>query len=302
MRFTIYQESRPGKRPSNQDRVAYCYSRDALLMVVADGMGGHLHGEIAAQIAVQYLTENFQREASPALADPFAFLENGLTRAHHAICDWAAARALTDHPRTTCVACVVQNSVAYWAHAGDSRLYVIRDGRLTAQTRDHTRVRLMVERGELDELMAANHPSRNKVYSCLGGSHSPQIDYSRKTPLHAGDVMVLCSDGLWGPLGSELLARRLGRGKLLEETPRLLDEAEELGGTTCDNLSVVAMSWHDDYDDVAGAISTLAMPLDAFTTEMEGLAELHGQPGDVSDEEIERAIRDITAAIRKYSK
>ncbi|MBI4754103.1 MAG: serine/threonine-protein phosphatase [Betaproteobacteria bacterium] len=302
MRFTIHQESRPGKRPSNQDRVAYCYSRDALLMVVADGMGGHLHGEIAAQIAVQYLTESFRSEAAPALADPFAFLENGLTRAHHAIYDWAAQRQLADHPRTTCVACVVQNSVAYWAHVGDSRLYLIRDGRVTAQTRDHTRVRLMVERGELDELMAANHPSRNKVYSCLGGSHAPQMDFSRKTPLHAGDVVVLCSDGLWGPLGSELLSRRLRRGNLLEETPRLLDEAEELGGATCDNLSVVAMAWHDDYDDVAGAISTLAMPLDAFTTEMEAFAELHGQPGDVSDEEIERAIRDITAAIRKYSK
>ncbi len=64
MKFTIYQESRPGKRPTNEDRIAYCYSRDTLLMVVADGMGGHLHGEVAAQIAVQYITEAFSAKPS----------------------------------------------------------------------------------------------------------------------------------------------------------------------------------------------------------------------------------------------
>ena len=74
MKFTIYQESRPGRRPTNEDRIAYSYSRDSLLMVVADGMGGHLHGEVAAQIAAQYITEAFQREAHPLLKDPFLFL------------------------------------------------------------------------------------------------------------------------------------------------------------------------------------------------------------------------------------
>ena len=70
MKFTIYQESRPGKRPNNEDRLAHCYSRDALMMVIADGMGGHYYGEIAAQIAVQCLTESFQREANPKIHDP----------------------------------------------------------------------------------------------------------------------------------------------------------------------------------------------------------------------------------------
>ena len=67
MRFSVYQESRIGGRKSNQDRVAHCYSRDAMLVVIADGMGGHLHGEIAAQIAVEYITEAFQREGRPKL-------------------------------------------------------------------------------------------------------------------------------------------------------------------------------------------------------------------------------------------
>ena len=85
MRFTIYQESRQGGRANNEDRTSYCYSRDALLMVIADGMGGHHHGEIAAQIAVQTLADSFQREAKPKVADPFRFLQKGMTNAHHAI-------------------------------------------------------------------------------------------------------------------------------------------------------------------------------------------------------------------------
>src|SRR5258705_6904351 len=75
MRFSIFQESRKGGREANEDRTSYAYTRDALLMVVADGMGGHLHGEVASQIAAQLLTEAFQREAKPTLADPLGFLQ-----------------------------------------------------------------------------------------------------------------------------------------------------------------------------------------------------------------------------------
>ena len=90
MKFTIYQESRIGKRANNEDRLAHCYSRDALLMVIADGMGGHYYGEVAAQIAVQTLAESFQREATPELRDPFMFLQKALSNAHHAIADGRA--------------------------------------------------------------------------------------------------------------------------------------------------------------------------------------------------------------------
>jgi serine/threonine protein phosphatase PrpC len=82
MKFTIYQESRTGKRANNEDRVAYCYSREALLMVVADGMGGHYYGEVAAQIAVQTLTEAFPNESRPRIRDPFMFLQKGMLNAH----------------------------------------------------------------------------------------------------------------------------------------------------------------------------------------------------------------------------
>ena len=158
MKFTIYQESRIGKRANNEDRLAHCYSRDALLMVIADGMGGHYYGEVAAQIAVQTLAESFQREATPELRDPFMFLQKALSNAHHAIADFTEAHSLRDSPRTTCVACLIQNNVAYWAHVGDSRLYLIRGGRVATRTRDHSRVQLLIgAEGGLDpqEMIAA---------------------------------------------------------------------------------------------------------------------------------------------------
>ncbi len=305
MKFTIYQESRPGKRRSNQDRIAYCYSRDALLLVVADGMGGHLHGEIAAQIAVQYITETFQREAKPTLEDEMLFLSRVLTNAHHAILDYAFDKQLADPPRTTVVACVIQNSVAHWAHAGDSRLYLLRDGQIAFHTRDHSRVRMLVEQGLISQDQQATHPLRNRIFSCLGGTHAPQIEFSKRTPLRADDTLLLCSDGVWSPPGAEDVIGRLDTRSILETMPRLMDESERLGGMTCDNLSAIAMTWHDDFSESSSpTISTMTMPFASFTTKMEGFAlgQLPTGAGDLSDDDIERAIAEINNAIRKYSK
>lgn len=305
MKFTIYQESRIGKRRSNQDRIAYSYSRDSVLMVIADGMGGHLHGEIAAQIAVQYITEAFQREARPTLADEMMFLSRALTNAHHAILDYAFDKNLPDPPRTTIVACVIQNSLAHWAHAGDSRLYLLRDGQVAFHTRDHSRVQVMLEQGLIREGEQATHPLRNRIFSCLGGTHSPQIEFSRRTPLYAGDTLLLCSDGVWAPAGAEDEIARLDTADILTSVPRLMDSAERLGGPSCDNLSVIAMNWHDDFTDAPPeTISTMTMPVATFTTKMEGFA--HGQlptnVGDLSEEDIEKAIAEINSAIQKYSR
>jgi serine/threonine protein phosphatase PrpC len=303
MKFNIYQESRIGKRRSNQDRIAHCYSREALLMVLADGMGGHLHGEVAAQIAVQYITESFQREARPSLADPLRFLDVALNNAHGAVVDYAVDRDLPDAPRTTCVVCVIQDNVAYWAHVGDSRLYLLRDGRILARTRDHSRVQLMIDDGLISEEEALRHPARNRVFSCLGGDIAPQVDYSRKIPMMAGDIIVLCSDGFWAPLGNDTLMRGYGAGDVAAATPVLMTQAEELSGPASDNLSVIAVRWDDAYlaDTPTETIETLTMPFDAHTTVMESFEKAARVP-DLTDEDIERAIAEIKNAIEKHSK
>ena len=305
MRFTIYQESRQGGRHNNEDRTTYCYSRDALLMVVADGMGGHYYGEIAAQIAVQSLVESFQREATPTIADPFLFLQKAMTNAHHAISDFADAHSLKDSPRTTCVACIIQDNIAYWAHAGDSRLYLLREGRVQTHTRDHSRIQLLLEQGVITPAQAAVHPERNRVYSCLGGPQTPEIEFSRKTPLEAGDVLALCTDGVWSAFPDDMLAVALKRDNLMQAVPMLLGQAEIRNGPTADNLSIIAVRWEDSYIDAASApslVSTQTMSRDTVTTRLDEFGRNPNYKSELSEDEIERAIEEIRATIQKYSK
>ena len=301
MKFTIYQESRVGKRADNQDRIAYCYSRDALLMVVADGMGGHMHGELAAQITVQHITEVFKKEARPGLEDPLSFLSRALNGAHQAIAAFTAERELAEAPRTTCVACIAQKNMAYWAHAGDSRLYLYRGDKLIAQTRDHSRVQMMLEQGLIDEAGAAVHPARNRVFSCLGGSQTPQIDFSPKVPLRPRDVIALCTDGLWGPLGNSAIGEALADKNPMLSVPHLLDHAETLAGETGDNLSLAAMQWEESYaEDTPSNVQTKTMPLHAFTTKMGETGKDRVSP-DLSEADIEKTIDEIRSAIRKFA-
>lgn len=306
MKFTIYQESRPGKRPNNEDRLAHCYSRDALMMVIADGMGGHYYGEIAAQIAVQCLTETFQREANPKIHDPFGFLNRSMINAHCAILDFTDAHKLDDSPRTTCVACLIQDNIAYWAHAGDSRLYVIRGGKVMTRTRDHSRVQMLIDQGVINEAQAAYHPERNKVYSCLGGRQEPEIELSRKTPLEAGDILALCTDGLWGLYSDDVLASALKNDNLMKTIPDLLDQADERGGPSADNLSIVAVRWEDNYIDpvseASSVVHTQTMPLGSITTKLDKFGRNPKYKTELTEDEIERAIEEIRSTIQKYSK
>lgn len=301
MKFSIYQESRKGARANNQDRTSYTYSRDALLMIVADGMGGHLHGEVASQIAVQFLSEAFQREAQDKLADPFMFLLKNVGNAHNAIIDYAEARGLLETPRTTCVACVVQDSIAYWVHVGDSRLYHLRGGRICAQTKDHSRVQLLLDQGRIREEAAAAHPERNKIFNCLGAMTPPQVELSRKTALKPGDILLLCTDGLWGPLTRGMIGSALAGNDIMHAIPELLDTAEMRSGRDCDNLSAVAMAWAVGDSEPAHQISTLTLEHSAFTTKAEEFVRTGNNLADLPDEEIEQAVAEIRNAIRRHA-
>ena len=275
-------------------------------MVVADGMGGHYYGEIAAQIAVQTLIESFQREAKPEIIDPFLFLQKVMSNAHSAILDFTDAHKLNDSPRTTCVACIIQDNIAYWAHAGDSRLYLMRNGKVMTHTRDHSRVQLLMDQGIINEAQAALHPERNKVYSCLGGRQTPEIEFSRKTPLEAGDVLALCTDGVWGVLSGEMMAVALKNANLMQAVPTLLGQAEIRGGPNADNLSIIAVRWEDSYIEAGASassiVSTQTMSRDTVTTKLDEFGRNPKYKSELTEDEIERAIEEIRSTIQKYSK
>lgn len=303
MRFTIFQDSRQGDRAGNEDRVGYSYSRDVLLMCVADGMGGHQQGEVAAEIAVAEITRRFQQEARNRLRKPFDFLVSAIQSAHRAIVSHAVEHNLLECPRTTCVACIVQGGCAYWAHAGDSRLYVIRNGELLAATQDHSRVQQLIDSGELRPEDAWRHPDRNKIFSCLGGVVPPQISASKELRLQVGDTILLSTDGFWAQIPPNLLGTLLRKQAITTLLPALLAEAQRRAQGESDNLSVVAMTWENQED--ATVADTQSLEDEQFTSSTNTTEQLDAPVtaiDDVTDEDIERAIAEIQNAIKRVPK
>jgi len=304
MQFTIFQDSRRGARRVNQDRLAYTYGRETLLLVVADGMGGHAGGEVAAQICVRLFIERFQREAKPVLINPFKFLQDSMTRAHQALVSYANQFSMLETPRTTCVAAVVQSGHAYWAHVGDSRLYLFRDGAAIGQTKDHSKVQYLVDQGIIGAGDVATHPDRNRIFSCLGGMVDPVIDFGKRTPLRNGDLIVMCTDGLWGVLDTKEIARWLTSMPILQTAPEMMREAENRGGPEGDNLSAIIVRWGpESLLDEPSTTITETLHLGEFETQIDRTLTLTDRTGtqrDLTDDEIERAISEIQSTIHRY--
>ncbi len=306
MEFSIYQDSRRGGRKTNQDRVGYTYSRDSLLMVVCDGMGGHTGGEIASHLAVRLFLERFEQEAQPMLRSPTLFIQDTMQRAHRALLDYAQRFKLVDTPRTTCVVCVVQANYIYWAHAGDSRLYMFRGGKIAHQTRDHSKVQYLVDSGAITAKQAQVHPDRNKVFSCLGGEIEPAVDYSPRIPMQQGDVVLISTDGLWGQFLPEEIGPWMNTGSVLNTTSLLLTEAQRRAGENSDNLSAIGLRWGSAKVATEGAPTiTETMRMGEFTTQMDRTVTLMDSEtgaSTLSDNEMERAIEEIQQTLNRYGR
>ena len=304
MRFSIYQESKKGGRKSNQDRMGYCFTRDALLMVVADGMGGHVQGDMAAQIAVQTVGSAFQHEAKPTLADPQRFLESSMLDSHRQILQYRTANRLSESPRTTIVACVVQNGAAHWAHVGDSRLYWIRAGAIIAQTRDHSKIQSLIQQGLASPSERETHPDRNKLFNCLGSPEPPTVESSRRMTLTPGDTLFLCTDGLWASVTDRLIASAFADKTVMRAVPDMIALALAEAGAESDNVTGMAMSWEGADLGADEGVSTVSMPAGAITTAIDQRRPPPvGTPSaPMTDSEIERAIDDIRSSIRRSSK
>lgn len=245
MKCAIAQETHIGRRSSNQDRLAHFRAAEAVLLVAADGMGGHAHGEYAAELALGYLAAGFRREARPRLADPGAYLRRALLGTHALLLQEARRRGLEDTPRTTIVACVVQQGWAWWAHAGDSRLYLVRKGKVAARTVDHTLAQQWVDQGVLDPAQIRGHPQRNLLLQCLGGVRAPHVEAVGRARLERDDILLLCTDGFWEPLHDRQIVAGLESGTVAEGVTRLVGLARERAGADSDNISALALAWDE---------------------------------------------------------
>ena len=234
-----------GNRQKNQDRVKLLTGEQTSLLVVVDGMGGHAEGERAAEVTLDTLAQHFRAQSKPLL-DPQGFLIMALTRAHEAVVKLGASVTMDHRPRATCAVCLVQDQGAYWAHIGDSRIYLLRDGRVHERTRDHSHVELLLREGLIAERDAKNHPMRNFVECCLGGDLSlPDMSIAPCRRLRTRDVLVLCSDGLWTGLeDAEIAAPFEAEDRPIEKTLRELGEQSVARNAPhSDNTSAVALRW-----------------------------------------------------------
>lgn len=189
-----------GDREDNQDRVTVAATEKAALMIVIDGMGGHSDGSRAADTALKSLLDSFHQTSHP-LFDPLGFLHLSLSRAHDDVARLGSGQSIDARPRATIALCLVQEGAAYWAHVGDSRIYHIRQGKSLDRTRDHSHVELLLREGKITEAEVPNHPMRNFVECCLGGDPSiPEMTIGRRRLLEVGDVLLLCTDGIWANL------------------------------------------------------------------------------------------------------
>jgi serine/threonine protein phosphatase PrpC len=233
-----------GDREENQDRVAIARGEKSCLLIAVDGMGGHADGARAAAVATETMSEAF-RKASQPLFDPQGFLHLAIGRAHANLVDLGSELRIEARPRATCALCLVQDGLAYWAHMGDSRIYQIRGGQIVDRTRDHSHVELLLQEGLITEDELSDHPMRNFVECCLGGNFSlPGMTITSAKRLQPDDVLLACTDGLWGGLAdADVAALATSEEPLAQSLRRIGERAVRSSGPYSDNTSAVALRW-----------------------------------------------------------
>jgi serine/threonine protein phosphatase PrpC len=251
---TICRSDTGRQRRENEDS-AYAASP---LFVVADGMGGAQAGEVASRIAVEAFQDGLGGAGSPEER-----LAERVRTANRQIHDRSQTETGREGMGTTLTAAYVDDSQLAIAHVGDSRAYLFRDGELSRLTQDHSLVDELVRRGKLTEEQAADHPQRSIITRALGPEPDVEVD-TFTYPMRAGDVLLLCSDGLTSMISEQDVARVLASADGLDQAARaLIQEANDAGGR--DNITVVLFR----LEEVASGPEEAA-PMDEPTT-IEGL-------------------------------
>lgn len=238
--FEAAKASLIGDRQCNQDRSLVLSSGETVLLGLADGLGGHPRGEVAAQLLVDVCETLFRRAPKP-LADPEHFMLQCIGKAHQTILRFGRRQRPPIAPRTTAVLAVIQAGTAYWVHVGDSRLYLLRTGKIHRQTRDHAQIRFVRQSaGE------SSRP-RSSLTRCLGGlEEPPTTTCGAPVRLQQHDTLLLCSDGLWGQVSTGALtaAFSAGHSTVESELQPLVETAAERPNS--DNVTAVALRWLAD--------------------------------------------------------
>lgn len=250
MQIEVANHSHIGHREENQDRAEVLIGDHAVLAMVIDGMGGHTAGAEAAATTIATIDHRFRHSKQP-LPFPERFLARVMSEAHDAVVRLGQPAPVDDRPRATCALCLVQQDTAYWAHVGDSRVYHLRDGEMLVRTRDHTHVELLLQEGLLEESEIRTHPMRSYVEHCLGGEQQrPPATVAGPHLLQSGDLLLVCSDGVWGGTTDRELAVALsgadGISDLQQALECFVDATVASNAPNSDNATAAAIRWVDN--------------------------------------------------------
>ncbi len=246
MKIDYAKVSALGDRQDNQDRAAIVVSEEAALMMVFDGMGGHADGARAAETGLKIVQEMFTSAPMPVF-DPQGFLYMALSRAHDEVVGLGREVTVEFRPRATCAICLVQEGGAFWAHIGDSRIYLVRNHAVARRSRDHSHVEVLIQEGAITEDQARDHPMRNFVECCIGGDAPvPDMSITNSIPLEPGDVLLACSDGLWSGMTDDDMAAiaRDDNGALVDNLKALSMKALSVNSPHSDNTTGTALRWN----------------------------------------------------------
>ncbi len=229
-----------------------------LFAVVADGIGGHRAGEVAAELAVNHISQVI---AASDARHPRKILERAIHEANKAIADHAASAAEQQGMGATCACAWVIGDQLYTASVGDSRIYLLREGRIQQVTTDHTWVQEAIERGILTPELARNHPNVHVIRRYLGAPEPPEVDFrlrlydsegdalaeaNQGTSLRRGDILLLCTDGLTDLVWNDEIAEVIrAKGNVKAAAQALVDLANERGGH--DNITVILLAVPDNW-------------------------------------------------------
>jgi serine/threonine protein phosphatase PrpC len=249
MNYELAEYSLRGSRKMNQDRIGYAERANSVLLVLADGLGGHEGGELASELLVQAVIHAYQSIRQPLITQPSAFLALAILHAHRAINAMGKAQEPPIEPRTTCVVCLVQDGYAYWAHVGDSRLYLFRNNKIMRRTKDHTQIEQMRQEGVLTDAEMLTHPEKSRLLRCIGGPRKPAITLGEETALMPGDALLLCTDGLWEALSAEEITTYMKRPNLEDAVVDMLMAAETKMDDSSDNITASCLRWNDELTD-----------------------------------------------------
>lgn len=219
-------------RKVNQDSFGSAKTAWGDLYVVADGMGGHKGGEIASKLTVSFLCDEFKKKR---VEEPNKFLADKLVLADKVVIKKTEDEKKLEGMGTTVVAVIIKENKAYYAHVGDSRIYLFRNKKGMQLTKDHSYVQQLVDQGLIKPNEAENHPQKNKILQAIGiGNINPSLD---TIDLYKNDVLLLCTDGLSGEVNKEEMWSTIESSNPMESCKNLINLANKRGGA--DNSTVI---------------------------------------------------------------